>query len=202
MATFPKAEPQVADLAQTMISGLGDNPEIYPTPPVATTDLMTLTSAYSTAKNAAVAAAAAAEAATLAKTEALLELVAAMKSDIRYAENTVDFEDDKLKLIGWGGRKAPTPLMPPGQTLTLTVVKQGEGWVQLTWKAPVDGGKPSAYKVNRRERPEGPWQDVHTAVTTNATLTDQPRGKELEYRIIAVNKAGQGDPSNTEMVVL
>jgi len=197
MATFPKAEPLVADLAGTMISGLGDNPEIYPTPPVATLDLITLTSAYSTAKNAA-----AAEAATLAKTEALQQLVAAMKSDSRYAENTVDFEDDNLKLIGWGGRKAPTPLTPPGQTLTLTVLKQGEGWVQLTWKAPVDGGKPSAYKVNQRERAEGPWQDVHTAVTTDATLTDQPRGKELEYRIIAVNKAGQGDPSNTQMVVL
>lgn len=33
-------------------------------------------------------------------------------------------------------------------------------------------------------------------------LVDRPRGKELEYRIIAVNKAGDGEPSNTAMVVL
>jgi hypothetical protein len=33
-------------------------------------------------------------------------------------------------------------------------------------------------------------------------LVEQPRGKELEYRIIAVNKAGGGEPSNTVMVVL
>ncbi len=53
---------------------------------------------------------AAVEAATTAKDEALEELVEAMKSDIRYAENTVDFDDDKLKLIGWAGRKERTPL--------------------------------------------------------------------------------------------
>ncbi len=54
----------------------------------------------------------------------------------------------------------------------------------------------------RRERPAGPWQDVATAILTEATLVEQPRAKELEYRIIAVNKAGYGEPSNTAMVVL
>ena len=54
----------------------------------------------------------------------------------------------------------------------------------------------------RRERPEAPWEEVATAVITEATLVEQPRGKELEYRIIAVNKAGDGEPSNTAMVVL
>jgi hypothetical protein len=54
----------------------------------------------------------------------------------------------------------------------------------------------------RRERPEGPWEEVATAVISEATLVEQPCGKELEYRIIAVNKAGEGEPSNTAMVVL
>ena len=60
----------------------------------------------------------------------------------------------------------------------------------------------SAYKVQRRQRPEGVWQDVATAIETELTLVDQPKGKELEYRIIAINKAGEGSPSNTVMVVL
>jgi hypothetical protein len=31
---------------------------------------------------------------------------------------------------------------------------------------------------------------------------DLPKDAELEYRVIAVNKAGVGQPSNTKMVVL
>ena len=202
MARFPKPEAEIIALAQSMVSGLTDNAAVYPAPPVAPLDLTTLVNAYTTAKNAAIAAQAAAEDATASKDDALENLVDAMKSDIRYAENTVDFDDDKLKLIGWAGKKAPTPLAPPGQARLLEAPRQGEGWVFLDWKAPVDGGAPSAYRVMRRERPAGPWEDVATAVITEATLVDQPRTKELEYRIIAVNKAGEGEPSNTEMVVL
>jgi len=202
MARFPRTEAEVIALAQSLASGLTANAAIYPAPPVAPLDLTTLISAYMTAKNAAIAAQAAAEDATATKDDALEDLADAMKSDIRYAENTVDFDDDKLKLIGWAGKKAPTPLAIPGQTRLLEAPRQGDGWVFLDWKAPIDGGAPSAYKVMRRERPAGPWEDVATAVITEATLVDQPRTKELEYRIIAVNKAGEGEPSNTEMVVL
>lgn len=46
------------------------------------------------------------------------------------------------------------------------------------------------------------WEEVATAVISEATLVEQPRGKELEYRVIAVNKSGDGEPSNTVMVVL
>ena len=202
MARFPKPEAEIVALAQSMVSGLTDNAAVYPAPPVAPLDLTTLVNAYTTAKNAAIAAQAAAEAATAVKDDALEDLADAMKSDIRYAENTVNYDDDKLKLIGWAGKKAPTPLAIPGQARLLEAPRQGDGWVFLDWKAPVDGGAPSAYKVTRRERPAGAWEDVATAVITEATLVEQPKGKELEYRIIAVNKAGEGEASNTAMVVL
>ena len=202
MARFPRTEAEVVALAQAMVSGLDANAVIYPAPPVATLDVTALMNGYTAAKNVAIAAQAAAEEATIDKDDALDDLVEAMKSDIRYAENTVNYDDEKLKLIGWAGRKAATALTAPGQARLLEAPKQGTGWVFLDWKKPFDGGAVSAYKVMRRERPDGPWAEVATAVISEATLVEQPTGKELEYRIIAVNKAGDGEPSNTAMVVL
>ena len=206
MARFPKTEAEVVILAQAIASGMAVNGNVpnpnFPLPPVTPTALTALIGAYTAAKNASVAAQAGAEQATTAKDEKLTALIDGMKSDIRYAENTVNFDDEKLKLIGWAGRKAPTALEPPGQALLLEAHSQEEGSVAFMWKAPVEGGKPSAYRLVRRERPAGPWTDVGTAVVTEATLLDQPRGKEYEYRVLAVNKAGEGEPSKTVLVVL
>ena len=71
-----------------------------------------------------------------------------------------------------------------------------------SWPKPIDGGKPAAYKIQRRERPEGPWTDANMALESEITLSDQTRGTEWEFRVIAVNKAGDGVPSNTVMAVL
>lgn len=202
MARFPRTEAEIFELAQTMMIGFNVNVATYPAPTVSVVDFTNLLSGYVTALNAVTAAQAAADAAYTAKAESLDDLVDGMKSNIRYAENTVDYDDDKLKLIGWAGRKAATALTVPGQTRLLEAPKQGEGWVFLDWKAPSDGGKPAAYKVMRRNRPDGLWADAATAVITEITLVEQPRGTELEYRIIAVNKAGEGEASNTAMVVL
>ncbi len=52
------------------------------------------------------------------------------------------------------------------------------------------------------------WTSIEEATGTSyterneATLVDQPKGKELEYRVIAVNKAGEGEPLNTKMFML
>jgi len=202
MARFPISEPEIIALAEALEAGLAANTATYPAPPVTPVVLGALIGGYTGVKNAAIAAQAAAELATADKDDVLADLVDAMKDDIRYAENTVDYDDEKLKLIGWAGRKAATALAVPGQARLLEAPRQGEGWVFLDWKKPTDGGRPAAYKVMRRERPAGPWEDVATAVITEATLVEQPRTKELEYRIIAINRAGDGSPSNTAMVVL
>jgi hypothetical protein len=202
MPRFPKKEAEIAVLAENLWCGLWKNIILYPKPPVNFMLLRAKSLIYKNRRDSFLAKKAEAEQAVTTKDGALEDLVEAVKANIRYAENTVNYDDNKLKLIGWAGRKAKTPLALPGQTRLLEASKQGKGWVFLDWKAPVDGGKSAAYKVQRRNRPSGPWADIATAILSEITLVDQPERKELEYRIIAVNKAGEGQPSNTVMVVL
>ncbi len=202
MAQFPRREADVLELADTLIAGLEANAGVYPSPPIAPAELRAAYDALIAARDAAIAAQAAATQAFADKKAVLETLMDKMKVDIRYAENTVDMHDEKLKLLGWSGRKAPTPLQPPGQVRLLEAPREGEGWIFLDWKAPGDGGKVASYKVERRQRPEGAWTIADMAMETETTLQNQERGKEFEYRVIAVNKAGQGQPSNTVMAVL
>jgi hypothetical protein len=85
---------------------------------------------------------------------------------------------------------------------TLEAPRQGEGRVFLDWKAPADGGAVAGYKIERRDRPAGDWPLVSVAPESEATLTSQERGKDWEYRVIAVNKTGEGVPSNTVAAVV
>lgn len=127
MPRFPEREAQIYPLAMSIAIGLWDNQPIYPNPPVNPIAMVGKVNLYINAKNSAIAARAAAEQATSAKDDALENLIEALKADIRYAENIVNFDDDKLKLIGWAGRAAATPLAIPGQVRSLEAPRQGEG---------------------------------------------------------------------------
>nr|VFK67282.1 MAG: hypothetical protein BECKUNK1418G_GA0071005_11343 [Candidatus Kentron sp. UNK]VFK72620.1 MAG: hypothetical protein BECKUNK1418H_GA0071006_11263 [Candidatus Kentron sp. UNK] len=84
----------------------------------------------------------------------------------------VDFDDLKRKTIGWGERRRKTPLASPGRALDLAVEK-GEGWLKLRWTKPqLDGGKPIYLQY--------------------PLLGTGRRVGELEYGVIAANKAGEG----------
>lgn len=202
MPKFPKKEAEIAALANHLSIGLRDNRTIYPQPPVHPLRLHIRRMIYLNHQDNFLAKQAAAETTITAKNEALEDLVEAVKANIRYAENTVNYDDNKLKLIGWAGRKKGSVLQTPGQARLLEAPRQGDGWVFLDWKAPAEGGKPRAYTIQRRNRDDGSWKNIATALLTEATLVEQPQKAELEYRIIAINKSGHGQPSNTVTAVL
>ena len=61
----------------------------------------------------------------------------------------------------------------------------------------------SAFAPFCGERKEGAWSIAGMAMQSQITLHNQERGKEWEFRVIAVNKIGEGMPSNaTVMAVL
>jgi hypothetical protein len=202
MAKFPRNESKVKALAQNIVTGLTANAALYPAPPVSPAALQATLDSLTALTSDVVAARAAAERATLAKDAELNELKIAMKSVLRYCENTVKHSDPELSLLGWGGRSENVSLTAPGQVQTLTITSQGETSLTLEWKKPMDGGTVATYKLEARERPNGAWGIISIAMESQAELTNQERGKDWEYRVIAINKAGEGIPSNTVAAVL
>lgn len=202
MARFPKRETDIERLAKDVVKGLTEHTDVFPAPPVAPDDITTSLASYNDARDAAIEAAAAAKSGTAVKDDALDTLVEQVKSDLRYAESIARGDSGKLQLVGWGGRRSPTPNDLPGQARTLEVMKEGDGWLFLDWKEPTDGGLVSAYKVQRRKREGGKWTNVGTAVESQMTLNGQEQGVEFEYQVMALNKTGEGPPSNIVRAVL
>ncbi|WP_446009823.1 fibronectin type III domain-containing protein [Candidatus Electrothrix sp.] len=199
---FPNTEAKVIALAQKIIAGLRDNPN-FPDPPVSPDQLQARLDKLLQSREAQVQAMAAAKQATDTKQADLDDTTTDMKSILNYADDAVHGDDAKLSELGWGGRAEPHALQVPGQPRLLEVPEQGTGWLILDWKKPADGGSPASYKIERRELAEdGTWALAGIAIETEVTLNNQERSKELEYRVIAINKTGEGEPSNTVTAVL
>jgi hypothetical protein len=199
MALFPTTEPQIMALAASVKSGLQTHAEIYPTPPVSLEALSATLVALQAAMDKVTEAKAAAEVATEEKLALIETLITQLKKELRYAEDTVDHDDAKLKLLGWAARKERGSTIAPGQPRRLTVVTQDEGSLKLVWLVPAEGGKVTCYTVQRRLKTEAAWTPIVSTYERTITLTDQPRNVELEYSIIATNKTGDGPMSNTVM---
>jgi hypothetical protein len=194
---FPRTEPDIAALAARVVEGLAQAAEDFPAPPVPLEELRGKLETFT----ATVAAETAFRDRHAAKDGALAELVDALKADLRYAEIAVRDAPQKLNALGWRPPRDGTPLQPPGETRDSTIVSEGDTWAILRWNAPANGGAPAFYRIQRRQ--EGaPWQDAGTTTDTEQLMSDQPRGMELHYRVIPVNKAGDGQPSATVTLVL
>jgi hypothetical protein len=202
MARFPLSEPQVAQLAESVASGLESHAEDFPSPPVSPSRLRSALADYQAALAEAVQAAAIAKLKTAAKEKALAELVQLTKTDLRYAENHTRSDHNKLIALGWGGRRARVPTEPPGEVRLLQMLQELPTGVVLGWTRPADGGRVAAYRIQRRRRDSGDWLDVGSSIKTRLAIEGQDPGVEFEYRVIAFNRAGEGRPSNVARAVL
>ncbi len=128
MARFPSREAEIKALAQSIVTGLAANAADFPSPPVPSAGLHALLNSFITLCDEQVAAQAAADQVTATKLAGLEELVTAMRADLRYAEDAVNYDNAKLTALGWGGKAAPTSLEIPGQPRALEAPRQGGRW--------------------------------------------------------------------------
>jgi len=201
MPRFPKKEANIVALAQSIIAGVTANPTIFPAPPFTAVQMQAMLDVYFSERDEVTAAEAAWKQKIQDKNDALEVVEAAMKDELGYSEQVAKSNAAILAMVGWGLPAPPTPLQPPGQARLLEVIHQGEGWVEMDWKEPVGGGKVASYKIQRRQE-AGDWQDVGVAVDSIGTVNNQPRKVDLEFRVVALNKAGDGMPSNTIAITL
>ena len=202
MPRFPAKEDKIVDLAQQMYIGLRYNSVIWPIPPVAVWWIHLRKLIYQTRYKHLIAKRAQAAAAYTVQQKALDDLITAMKQNLRYAENVVNFDDHKLKLIGWSAKRAARHQAEPGQVRLLKIDHKPDGQTKLIWQPPLDGGRVDVCKIERRRAKEesSKWRHIMTSLDQQATLGDQPRGEYLEYRVRAINMTGSGMASNTVSV--
>ena len=194
-------------LAQEMIAGYKANPAVFVSADVPA--LETALAEFQDARQIMLCWQTVAKFWTEQKDSALDEVKTVMKHQL--AKSQIDTIDNpqQLKRIGSGPKAKPHPIDPPGMPQHLTIIKQGMGTIAFHWKSPATnaGGPIRNYVILRRDKPDptkpfGPWQQSQAAIETETFLTNQPRGIDLEYRIVAVNSAGNSIPSNTAAAVL
>ena len=204
---FPKKEADVAALSNSMVSGYTTYAVDFPNANAAA--LGAALAEYQATKDAQTQAQGQAQLATEAKDAALAGLEELMRVELKQSEIDVVTESEKLELIGWGPKSPRQPVNPPGQPLNFRSVMQGDDTVIFKWKSPLNGnhGPVRSYIIERRDEPAGggefgPWTQVGVAMEPETMLSNQPRGVQLEFRVVAANTAGNGEPSNTVEVVL
>lgn len=87
---------------------------------------------------------------------------------------------------------------PPGAPLALTATPQGNDTVELSWEPPVDDGGSAITEYRIYRAPvDGSLTLVNATSTTTYVdeLPDDP-GTVVEYRVTAVNPAGESVKSN------
>ncbi len=207
MPDFPKREADIIALAEGVIAGYLAHPGLFPGGDPAA--LRAALDAFAAAKDLQVQKQAEAQLATEAKNEKLHHFEGLLKLQIKRSEVDTAADPIHLELLGYAPKATARPVDPPGQPRELRPTKEGDSDVTLDWKSPArgSGGRVRTYVIERREQPEtggayGDWFQVGVAIETTKKLEAQPRHRDLEYRVLAINHSGQSPPSNAVAVVL
>lgn len=95
---------------------------------------------------------------------------------------------------------------PPGKPGQPKILDWDEHHVDLSWTAPdSDGGSPiSGYMVGKKDKFSVSWTKALTVPSNvlKGRINGLDSGTEYQFRVIAVNKAGPGEPSQASHPIL
>lgn len=100
---------------------------------------------------------------------------------------------------------ANDPFSKPEKPGTPSIVDWDKNRVDLEWTAPKrDGGAPITGYIIEMKPKFGQWEKALEldTVKTSARVPDLTEGEEYEFRVIAVNKAGPGEPSDASQSIV
>ncbi|CAH8497134.1 unnamed protein product [Schistosoma turkestanicum] len=98
--------------------------------------------------------------------------------------------------------KAKHPYDPPSGMKKPVIETTTDDSVTLSWEPPMKGPT-TGYIVEKRPKGSRDWTKANTGNVTGTeyTVKGLPKGKEIEFRIVPYNLAGNGEPSEpTELV--
>ena len=207
MPTFPTKETNIAALGYRMIFGYVDHLADFPHIDVdEMTMLISTYFSYTALRKVQSQACAAVKLAIEAKNARLGKLKESMKNCLKKSEVDTADNPEKLGLIGWGPKANPQPTEVPGQPTDLRIIAQGRGTILLNFDRPAAGGTVRNYIIERRAHCDsddfGAWTITAAAYEPACRLTGQPCRIPLEYRVNAINSAGQSVSSNVVSAVL
>jgi len=194
MARFPEAHVEIFALARKVLEGMRRAGPEFASVPISVRELQRKVDRAAAAEKAVVDAVALLKARYARRNDDLAEMLEGVKGVLSLAEVIYRRTPERLAVFGWGKRRGRRRLKAPGEVRDLTLSARGDAWLRLTWNAPLRAGKVKAYRIQRR-RLGDEWEEAGVATNRETLLIDQPRGVQLEYRISAINKAGDGAPS-------
>ena len=200
MPRIPRDEAGIIALAQQIKNGLNTNPNLVDSP-VEKSDFTAKLDEFTAKRDTILVKKAELKVENEEKEEIEDDLREMMQRVVDFLDSKTGGDAEQLATVGVTASSAPNK-QPPGQPRSLEIISQIDATIKLDWKSTSDGGRAKAYRIQRRELPAGDWEVCGATDETEIVLTNQPRGKELEYRIVGFNSNGDSIPSNTVAAVL
>lgn len=125
--------------------------------------------------------------------------------DYNFRVKAVNKQGESLPLTTPQSITAKDPYDRPDKPGQPEVTDWDKDHADIEWKEPrKDGGTPIVGYIIEKKSRFGPWEKALQvpANQTKATVPDLQEGEEYEFRVIAVNKAGPGDPSDASKAII